>query len=98
MRATLDISEREHALFTTLAREKRTSFSKLVVESALRGLQTPSVADAPATYALDKETGLPVFRSGRPVTLDRGLAALHDDVAELISTHRKSVTGTRSAT
>lgn len=35
---------------------------------------------------------------GRLATLDRGLAALHDDVAELISTHRKSVTGTRSAT
>lgn len=77
MRTTLDIPEREHALFTALAREKRTSFSKLVVELALRGLKAPAVADTPATYEVDAETGLPVFHSGRPVTLE-DVKALED--------------------
>lgn len=78
MRTTLDIPEREHALFTALAREKHTSFSKLVVALALRGLKAPGVADAPATYEVDKETGLPVFRSGHPVTLE-DVKALEDE-------------------
>lgn len=78
MRTTLDIPEREHALFTALAREKRTSFSKLVVELALRGLKAPAVADEPATYEVDTETGLPVFNSGRPVTLE-DVKALEDE-------------------
>ena len=77
MRTTLDISEREHALFTTLAREKRTSFSKLVVELALRGLKTAGVADAPAGYRTDPETGLPLFRSGRTISGD-DVKALED--------------------
>lgn len=81
MRTTLDIPEREHALFTALAREKRTSFSKLVVDLALRGLKTPSVADAPATYVVDKATGLPVFHSGHPVTLE-DVKALEDEELE----------------
>ncbi len=70
MRTTIDIPEREHTLFTSLAREQGTSLSKLVVELALRGLKTPSgVEDAPPAYDVDPETGLAVFHSGRPITL-----------------------------
>src|SRR5574337_853638 len=59
MRTTLDIPEREHALFTSLARQQGVSFSKLVVELALRGLKAPAnVADAAGNYDVDPETGL----------------------------------------
>lgn len=71
MRTTIDIPEREHTLFTSLAREQGTSFSKLMLELALRGLKSPSeVADAPPSYETDPDTGLPVFHSGRPISLE----------------------------
>lgn len=81
MRTTLDIPEREHALFSALARERKTSFSRLVVELALKGLKTQGVAEAPPSYSLDPATGLPQFRSGRPVT-DEDVRALEDDELE----------------
>lgn len=81
MRTTLDIPDREHALFTALAREKHTSFSKLVVELALRGLKAPAVADAPAVSEVDPDTGLTVFHSGKPVTQE-DIKALEDDELE----------------
>ncbi len=68
MRTTIDIPERDHALFISLARAERTSFSKLIVELARRGLRESKVADESANYRIDKETGLAVFRSGHPVT------------------------------
>lgn len=79
MRTTIDIPEREHALFSALARDHGTSLSKLLVELALRGLRNASaVADSPAKYEVDSETGLPVFRSGRPVT-DADVKAMEDE-------------------
>ena len=79
MRTTIDLPEREHALFSALAHDHGTSLSKLIVELALRGLRHPStVADEPARYEVDPETGLPVFRSGRPVTLE-DVKALEDE-------------------
>lgn len=79
MRTTLDIPEREHTLFTSLAREQGTSFSKLVVDLALRGLKAPSqVDDAPPDYEVDPETGLAVFHCGHPVTLD-DVKAMEDE-------------------
>lgn len=78
MRTTLDIPEREHTLFTSLARSEGTSFSKLVVALALRGLKSPAVADTPAHYRVDPETGLPVFHSGRPIT-NEDVKALEDE-------------------
>lgn len=79
MRTTLDIPEREHALLTSLAREQGTSFSKLIVELAMRGLKLPSrVKDAPAAYEVDPETGLPLFHSGRPITSE-DVKALEDE-------------------
>jgi hypothetical protein len=81
MRTTLDIPDREHALFSALARERKTSFSRLVVELALKGLRTQGVAEAPPAYSLDPVTGLPLFRSGRPVT-DEDVKALEDEELE----------------
>lgn len=68
MRTTIDLPEREHALLTGLARERGTSFSKLVLELAMRGLKNPTVAAAQAGCETDPETGFAVFRSGRPIT------------------------------
>lgn len=79
MRTTLDIPDREHALFTSLARQEGTSFSRLVIDLALRGLKAPkAVAETSAKYTIDQKTGLPVFRSGRPITID-DVKALEDD-------------------
>jgi len=72
MRTTIDIPEREHALYTSLARAQRVSLSKLLLDLARRGLNTPAgVAEAaPPPYAVDAQTGLAIFRSGRPITID----------------------------
>ena len=71
MRTTIDIPEREHALYTSLARAQRTSFSRLLLNLAKRGLESVNHADdAVPAYRIDPQTGLGVFRSGRPVTLD----------------------------
>lgn len=79
MRTTLDIPDREHALFTSLARQEGTSFSRLVIDLALRGLKGPTtVSETSAKYTIDQQTGLPVFRSGRPITID-DVKALEDD-------------------
>lgn len=79
MRTTLDIPEREHTLFTALARDRGISFSKLVVELALRGLKSsPVVAEAQARYEVDPETGLPVFHSGHVVT-NEDIKTLEDE-------------------
>jgi hypothetical protein len=80
MRTTIDIPEREHRLFTSLARSQHTSLSKLLVELARRGLQAPARAveeEGPA-YRIDPETGLPVFDSGRPITIE-DVKALEDE-------------------
>ena len=79
MRTTIDIPEREHALFCSLARAQRTSLGKLLVELAQRGLRASSgVAEAAPAYRVDPQTGLGVFRSGRPVTID-DVKALDDE-------------------
>ena len=71
MRTTIDIPERQHALATSLARTQRTSLGRLLVELAERGLRAPSaVAEAAPDYTIDPATGLGIFRSGRPVTID----------------------------
>ncbi|MCL2161923.1 MAG: antitoxin [Betaproteobacteria bacterium] len=81
VRTTIDIPEREHTLYTSLARAQRTSFSKLLLDLARRGLESANrVADAVPVYRVDPQTGLGVFRSGRPVTLD-DVKALEDDDA-----------------
>jgi hypothetical protein len=71
MRTTIDIPEREHTLFTSLARAQHTSLSKLLVELARRGLETSAgaVAEEKQAHRIDPETGLRIFHSKRPVTI-----------------------------
>lgn len=85
MRTTIDIPERDHALFLSLAQAQRTSLSKIVVELAQRGLRTPvGVQEGAAPYEVDAQTGLGVFRSGRPVTID-DVRALEDEEDDAIA-------------
>lgn len=79
MRTTIDIPEREHVLYTSLARAQRTSLNKLLLDLARRGLESTHRADAAPAYQVDPQTGLGVFRSGRPVTLDEVKAFADDD-------------------
>jgi len=82
MRTTIDIPEREHALYTSLARAQSTSLSKLLLNLARRGLESANrVSEAVPAYRVDPQTGLGVFRSGRPVTLDDVKAFEDDDGA-----------------
>lgn len=69
MRTTIDIPERDHRLFKSLAHARNTSLSKIVLELARRGLETSGrVGESPAAYEISSVTGLPTFRSGRPIT------------------------------
>lgn len=71
MRTTIDIPEQEHRLFRSLAHAQNTSLSKLIVELARRGLEMPCRVDEPAgSYQTSEVTGLPTFRSGRPITIE----------------------------
>lgn len=71
MRTTIDIPERDHRLFRSLAHERNISLSKLVVELARRGLESPGCADESAgVFEISAVTGLPTFRSGRPITIE----------------------------
>jgi hypothetical protein len=83
VRTTLDISERDHALYTSLARAQRTSFSKLLLALAKSGLESANrINEAAPAYQVDPQTGLGVFRSGRPITLDDVKALENDDLPE----------------
>jgi len=82
MRTTIDIPDREHALYTSLAYAQRTSLSKLLLDFARRGLESASRAtDAAPAHQIDPQTGLGVFRSGRPVSL-ADVKAFEDDARE----------------
>lgn len=78
MRTTIDLPEREHRLFLGLARERKTSLGKLLVELAQQGLRhEPMIAEA-VRYEVDPDTGLGLFRSGRPVGPDDVRALLDE--------------------
>jgi hypothetical protein len=81
MRTTIELPEREHVLFTGLARERGVSLGKLLVELAHRGLCEPANRDeyAHGIGKADPDTGLSVFRSGRPVGPD-DVRAMLDEV------------------
>lgn len=80
MRTTIDIPERDHRLFMSLARSQHTSLSKLLVDLARRGLDAPEGVDEDGgeAYEVDSETGLRVFNSGHPVTIE-DVKALEDE-------------------
>lgn len=71
MRTTIDIPEQEHRLFRSLAHLQNTSLSKLIVELARRGLEASQrVEESAAVYKVSPITGLPTFRSKRPITAE----------------------------
>jgi hypothetical protein len=80
MRTTIDLPERDHRIFLSLARAQGTTLSKVVLELARRGLKAPLLveeAKAPA-YRINPLTSLPMFRSSRPITID-DVKALEDE-------------------
>lgn len=71
MRTTIDIPEQDHRMFRSLAHAQNTSLSKLIVELARRGLESPQRVDESAgVYLVSEVTGLPTFRSDRPITME----------------------------
>lgn len=82
MRTTIDLPERDHQLFMGLARAQGTSLSKVILEFARRGLKADAgprgTCEDPAIYQVNPVTGLPVFRSNRPITIE-DVRALEDE-------------------
>jgi hypothetical protein len=80
MRTTIDLPERDHQLFIGLARAQRTSLSKVILELARRGLRNSEnrIGETSAGYSVNPATGLPMFRSGRPITIE-DVKALEDE-------------------
>ena len=80
MRTTLDIPDNLHRIALGLARHSGRSLSQTVAELMRRGLEAPTsrVTEAQAIYRIDPETGLPVVRSGQPIT-DDDVRALDDE-------------------
>lgn len=79
MRTTIDIPEREHRLFKSLAHAQNTTLSKIVLELARRGLETSGrISETRAGNEVNPSTGLPTFRSGRPIT-EEDVRTLEDE-------------------
>lgn len=81
MRTTIDLPSDLHQAVTSIAGHARKSMNQTVAELIRRGLANPPLAaDAAANPAMriDKRTGLPVIRSGRPVTAE-DVRALEDE-------------------
>jgi hypothetical protein len=79
MRTTIDLPEDLHRIATSLAHHTGRSLGQTVAELMRRGLaaDTRHVADAPASYVVHPDTGLPVVASRQPVTED-DIRALDD--------------------
>ena len=82
MRTTIDLPEREHQLFMGLARAQGTSLSKVILALARRGMKADCdqgrVGEDAAAYVVNPVTGLPVFHSARPITIE-DVKALEDE-------------------
>ena len=81
MRTTIDLPSDLHHAVTSIAAHARKSMNQTVAELIRRGLAQPPVAgDVSANPAMriDKQTGLPVIRSPRPVTAE-DVRALEDE-------------------
>jgi predicted transcriptional regulator len=78
MRTTVDLPEELHAVLTSLATHTRRSLSQTAVELLERGLKAQQgVGARSAAPRVDAKTGLPVVRSGRPITPE-DIKALED--------------------
>lgn len=71
MRTTIDLQEKDHALFVSLAQARGTTLSKIILELAYLGLQRPTgLREAAAGYSVSDKTGLPQFASSRVITAE----------------------------
>ncbi len=74
MRTTIDLPDDLHRIVTSLARHTGRSLGQTVAELLRRGLATPEqanrVADTPAVYHVNPQTGLPIVASKQPITED----------------------------
>jgi hypothetical protein len=83
---TIDLPEDAHRAVVALARDRSQSMGEVVAALVRQALGTGSAV----AVRTDGATGLPVVSLGRPITaedvrsLDRALAGLHADVAELL--------------
>lgn len=78
MRTTIDIPEQDRQVFLSLARAQGKTLSQVLIELARRGLQPVPADRDPDAVERDPETGLRVFRSGRPITSEEVKAFLED--------------------
>ena len=76
MRTTVDLPDDLHSVVVQRARDTHTSVSRTVAELVRAGLQPRPDA---AQLEIDPETGLALFRIGRPITLEEVQAFLDEE-------------------
>ena len=64
MRTTVDLPDDVHAVASSLARDRRQSLSRTIVELVRRGLES----EVSASVSIDEASGWPIVRVGRPIT------------------------------
>lgn len=74
MRTTIDLPDDLHRIATSIARDKAQTLSETVADLMRRGLGS----HAGVTASINPDTGLPVVRTGVPITTD-DVRALEDD-------------------
>lgn len=81
MRTTINLPPDLHDAISSIAAHNRQSLNQTLADLLRRGLQAPAAsAEAPASglVRIDGVTGLPTFRSPRPVSPE-DVKALEDD-------------------
>jgi predicted transcriptional regulator len=76
MRTTVDLPDDLHSVVSQLARDRRQSLSRTVSELVGDGLRARLVNP---TFEIDPETGLPLLRFGRTITLEEVQAFLDEE-------------------
>jgi hypothetical protein len=66
MRTTVDLPEDLHRTMTTVARERGATLSAVIADFLRRGLG----AGSDSRVRVDPETGLPIVRTGVPLTTE----------------------------
>jgi hypothetical protein len=77
MRTTIDLPLDLHNAITSIASHARKSMNQVVAELLHRALAGPEVPLS-MNAGIDRQTGLPVIRSSRPVT-EEDVYALEDE-------------------
>jgi uncharacterized protein (UPF0254 family) len=74
VRTTIDLPDDLHRIAASIARDKAQTLSETVAELMRRGLGTNTGVE----MSINPDTGLPVVRTGVPITTD-DVRALEDD-------------------